>query len=283
MERSHRVSSNAAQPATLLEQVEQLGHYPKRFKKPTTDKERAESSLAVRIALQWSKLDDATKEKMTKLKQSVSPLERLKEPTSDKERAEMHRFISSAASSSSGRAEQPAAASSSCSSAEQPSSSLRTAEQPATPSHFQILSICDVQRWLAVETVASCSSADMERIREAAAVLSRPKPRQKEVRPLQSKWQVARLKDKKNRSLPEVLDEFQGKVIKAAKELQLKLLGVEDPFLPELERANEDTFLAKAPTKKSDRNVVRGATAMCNIQSPTETEQTKRMRYFWQC
>ena len=85
----------------------------------------------------------------------------------------MHRFMSSVASSSSGRAEQPAAASSSFSSAEQPSSSLRSAEQPATPSHFQILSIWDVQRWLAVETVASCSSADMERIREAAAVLSR--------------------------------------------------------------------------------------------------------------
>jgi hypothetical protein len=185
------------QSVTLVEQVEQLGHYPKRFKKPTTDKERAENYLAKMISQQWSKLDDATKEKMTKLKQSVSPLERFKEPTSDKERAGMHRFISSAASSSSGRAEQPAAASSSCSSAEQPSSSLRSAEQPATPSHFQILSIRDVQRWLHVETVASCSSADMERIREAAAVLSRPKPRKEEVQPLQSKWQVARLKDKK--------------------------------------------------------------------------------------
>jgi hypothetical protein len=197
MERSHRVSSNAAQPATLLEQVEQLGHYPKRFKKATTDRERAENSLATRISQQWSKLDDGTKEKLTRLQQSVTPLERFKEPTTDKERAGMHRFISSAASSSSGRAEQPAAASSSFSSAEQPSSSLRSAEQPATPSHFQILSIRDVQRWLHVETVASCSSADMERIREAAAVLSRPKPRKEEVQPLQSKWQVARLKDKK--------------------------------------------------------------------------------------
>ena len=122
----------------------------------------------------------------------------------------MHRFISSAASSSCGKP-----------------------DQPATPSQVQIISIQDVQRWLAVETVASCSSADMERIREAAAVLSRPKPRQKEVQPLQSKWQVAQQKDEKRRPLPEVLHEFQGKVVKAAKELQLKLSGVEDPFLPE--------------------------------------------------
>ena len=108
----------------------------------------------------------------------------------------MHRFISSAASSSCGKPEQPPAASSSCSNAEQPSTSLRSAEQPATPSQVQIISIQDVQRWLAVETVASCNSADMERIKEAAAVLSRPKPRKEEVQPLQSKWQVAPQKDK---------------------------------------------------------------------------------------
>ena len=39
-------SGSAARPATLSEQVEQqvdrLGHYPKRFKTPKTDKERAE-------------------------------------------------------------------------------------------------------------------------------------------------------------------------------------------------------------------------------------------------
>ena len=122
----------------------------------------------------------------------------------------------------------------------------------------------------------------MERIREAAAVLSRPKPRQEEVRPLQSKWLVDQKKDKKTRPLREVLDELQAKVIKAAKELQLRsaeqpvvpsllgvedpflpkaarelqlrsaeqpatpsLLGVEEPFLPELEHTNEDPFLAE--------------------------------------
>ena len=125
------------------------------------------------------------------------------------------------------------------------STSLRSAEKPATPSHFQILSIRHVQRWLADEHVASCSSADMERIREAAAVLSRPKPRQEDVRALQTKWQVAQKKDNKPRPLPEVLAEFHGKVIKAAKELQLKL---------ELEGAKEDPFLAELTMRKRKRD-----------------------------
>ena len=101
----------------------------------------------------------------------------------------MHHFISNAASSSSGRAEQPAAAAA--------SSSHSSAERPATPSHFKISSIRDVQRWVAEEPIASCSSADAQRIREAVAVLSRPKPKQEDVRPLQSKWQVAQKKTKK--------------------------------------------------------------------------------------
>ena len=43
-------SGSAARPATLLEQVEQLGHYPKRYKKPKTDKDRAENSIAEKKA-----------------------------------------------------------------------------------------------------------------------------------------------------------------------------------------------------------------------------------------
>ena len=76
----------------------------------------------------------------------------------------MNRSLTSSAPSSSGRAERPAAASSSSSSAEQPATSLRSAEQLATPSHLNILSIRDVQRWLAEEPIASCSSADVQRI-----------------------------------------------------------------------------------------------------------------------
>ena len=114
-------------------------------------------------------------------------------------RKAMDRFMCSAASSSTGRAEWPSTVSGSSSSAEQPAISLRSAEQPATPSRLKILSIRDVQRWLAEEPMASCSSADAQRIREVVAVLSRPNPRKEDVQPLQSKWQVARNKNKKPR------------------------------------------------------------------------------------
>ena len=107
----------------------------------------------------------------------------------------MHRFISSAASSR----ERPAAASSSSSSAEQPAISLRSVEKPG----FHLDSIRDVQRWLAEEHIASCTGADIQRIREAVAVLSRPKPRQEDVQPLQRKWQVAQQQEDKKRRLTE--------------------------------------------------------------------------------
>ena len=132
----------------------------------------------------------------------------------------MKRFMSSAASSSSARAE-PATMSSSFSSAEQPTTSLGSAEQPGIRCQLKLSSIRDVQRWLAMEPIASCSSADMQRIREAVAVLVPAKPRQEDVRPLQSKCLVAQQKNKEPRPLPEVVDEFRDKVIKAAQQLQL--------------------------------------------------------------
>ena len=112
----------------------------------------------------------------------------------------MQRFMSSAASSSAG-----------------------SAERPVRPCHLKISSIRDVQSWLAEEPIASSSSADVQRIREAAAVLSHPKPRQEDVRPLQSKWQVAQTKDKKPRPLGDVVQECKSKVIKAVQKLQQQL------------------------------------------------------------
>ena len=91
-------SGSAARPATLLEKVEQLGHYPKRCKNPNTDKERAENSLAKQIAKQWSKLSDTIRAELTRLKQPATLSEqveqlghypkRCKNPGTDKERAE---------------------------------------------------------------------------------------------------------------------------------------------------------------------------------------------------
>ena len=91
-----------------------------------------------------------------------------------------------------------AAAPSSSGSGAQIANTLRNAEQLANPSHFKMLCILDVKRWLAEEPNASCSRADMQRIREAVAVLSTSKRRQEDVRPLQRKWQVAQQKGKKS-------------------------------------------------------------------------------------
>ena len=111
----------------------------------------------------------------------------------------MQRFMSVATSSSSSRAERLATVTGGSSSAEQSATSLPIAEQLDTPAYSKILSIRDVQRWLEAEPIASCSGADVQRIREAVAVLSRPKPRKEDVQPLQSTWQVAHWKDNKKK------------------------------------------------------------------------------------
>ena len=78
--------------------------------------------------------------------------------------------------------------------ADRPDTEAVSAEQPG----LQLQSIGDVKRWLAKEPIASCSTADTQRIREEAAVLSHRKPRQEDVQPLQNKWRVAQQKNKKN-------------------------------------------------------------------------------------
>ena len=85
------------------------------------------------------------------------------------------------------------ASSSSCGT-EQPATLLCSAEQPA----WKTASMRDVQRWLAADHVAGCSG--VKRIEGAVAVLSRPLPRKEDVRPLQSKWQVAQQKNRKQKT-----------------------------------------------------------------------------------
>ena len=134
----------------------------------------------------------------------------------------MQRFMSSGASSSSSRVERPLSIPGGTSSAEKPAPSLRIAEQFATPAYVKILTIHDVQRWLAEESIASCTDESLQRIREAAAALSRPKPKQQEVQPIQNKWQIAQKKNGKRVPLEDVVHEFQGKVVEAAQKLQVE-------------------------------------------------------------
>ena len=107
----------------------------------------------------------------------------------------MHRFLTSSASSNLGRAEQSDTASSSAGRVEESSISLCSAEQPVISRRLKMSSIRDVLAWLNGEHVASCSSAQAQRVREAVALLSQPKPKQEDVRPLQSKWKVPYMKN----------------------------------------------------------------------------------------
>ena len=85
-------------------------------------------------------------------------------------------------------------------------------------------------------------------------MLSRPKPRQEDVQPLQSKWQVARPKDKKRRPLEEVLRKLQGKVIKAAQELQQRLAdSAENPALDGSTTAADEDPVLLARLKERQR------------------------------
>ena len=167
-------------------------------------------------------------------------------------------FFSSAASRNSGSAVQPGVASTSGSTAASSSSgnaervanvSARSssAALPAALSQSKISSMQDVQRWLAEPPIVRCHSADMERLKEAAAVLSRSKPRQEDVRDLQNDWQVSSKKGSKSIPLPEVIQEFRGKIIKAAQKLQQQILDSAEP------PASHDPMLTRLKDRQSKR------------------------------
>ena len=167
-------------------------------------------------------------------------------------------FFSSGVSSNSGSPRQPGGASTSGSTADSSSSgnaegvanvSARSssAAQPVTLSQSKISSMWDVQRWLAEQPIVRCHSADMERLKEAAAVLSRPKPRKEDVRELQNDWQGAQMKHRKPIPLPEVIQDFRGKIIKAAQKLQQQLLDSAEP------PASDDPMLRRLKDRQSKR------------------------------
>ena len=112
-------------------------------------------------------------------------------------------FTSSAVSSSSGSAEQPAIINSLAgSSAEQP------AHETAQPVKA-LRSITDVQWWLKKNEVVLSSSAEAVRIREVMAALStKPKPRQATIERFFKPWGVPQRIKKKHRPLPELIEEL---------------------------------------------------------------------------
>ena len=177
----------------------------------------------------------------------------------------MKRFMRSAGASSSSSAERPAHVCARSRAAEESAIPFSSAEQPATPSELKITSIPDVQRWLAFEAIASYSTADLESIREAAAALSTPKPGQEDVRPLLKKWQVGLQRDKK---LYELVQEFKGKVAKAAQKLQQQLLDSAAQSVPST---------AEQPGRMEEAS--RQSTASSSAEQPASSavEQSARM------
>jgi len=115
-------------------------------------------------------------------------------------------------------------ASTSPSSAEQPASPMAdehgdggSAVQPA----LQLGSIADVRRWLDTDCVSG-QSAEVQRLREAVNILTRPKPRQEDVQRLLSRnnWNVPQKKSQKKRPLADVIGDLKCKVLEAARKLQ---------------------------------------------------------------
>ena len=136
-------------------------------------------------------------------------------------------FTSSAVSSSSGSAEQPAIINSLAgSSAEQP---VCETAQPVQA----LRSITDVQWWLKKNEVVLSSPAKAVRIREVVEALStKPKPRQETIQHFFEPWGVPQRIKKKFRPLPELIEELNTKVIVAAKELQQQLAdSAEQPLV----------------------------------------------------
>ena len=152
----------------------------------------------------------------------------------------MKRFLASQDSTAPGRVEQPAAASGS---AVRPAGLTSDARdiQPVSAAWpaLQLRSMRDVQRWLATQWVptghsrdTSCYfSAEGQRLREAADILARPKPRKEDIRHLQkpSNWNVKQAVANESRPLTDVIEELKHKVLEGARRLQSASGSAEQP------------------------------------------------------
>jgi hypothetical protein len=187
-------------------------------------------------------------------------------------------FPSSAVSSSSGSAEQPAIINSlSGSSAEQP---VRETAQPVKA----LRSITDVQWWLKKNEVVLSSSAEAVRIREVVEALStKPKPRQETIKRFFEPWGVPQRIKKKHRPLPELIEELNTKVIVAAKELQQQLAdSAERPLLHSHSAeqtvsmdTSADVDLDQDPTLAELRARQRKRAQTASAEEARETEQQR--------
>ena len=177
----------------------------------------------------------------------------------------MKRFMRSAGVSSSSSAERPANVPARPSAAGESAIPFSSAEQPATSSDLKITCIRDVQRWLASEAIARYSTADLESIREAAAALSTPKPRQEHVRPFMERWQLGPCRAKTHY---EMVQEFKGKVIKAAQKLQQQLRD---------SVAQSASSTTQQPVRMEEASRQQTASSSAEQPASSDVEQSARM------
>ena len=109
------------------------------------------------------------------------------------------------------------------SSVEQPAENTvpSSVEQPAQT----FSSIAAVNRWLTAQG-AACSTPDLRKLRVAVSVLTKtPNPRQEEVSPLCSSWNVQQKNQRRRRPLPTLITELQQAVITEGSRLRASLDG----------------------------------------------------------
>ena len=177
----------------------------------------------------------------------------------------MKRFMRSAGASSSSSAERPANVLARPSGAGESAIPFSSAEQSATSSDLKITCIRDVQRWLASEAIARYSTADLESIREAAAALSTPKPRQEHVRPFMERWQLG---PRRAKTHDEMVQEFKGKVIKAAQKLQQQLRD---------SVAQSASSTTQQPVRMEEASRQQTASSSAEQPASSDVEQSARM------
>ena len=133
------------------------------------------------------------------------------------ERAAVYCVMRAFLRTSSGEARDPA------SSVEHPAENTvpSSVEQPAET----FSSIAAVNRWLTVQG-AACNTPDFQKLRAAVSVLTKtPNPRQEEVSPLCSSWNVRQYDQRRRRPLATLITELQQAVITEGSRLRASLDG----------------------------------------------------------
>ena len=144
----------------------------------------------------------------------------------------------------------------------EPASSSAKRSESSAPSNVETFTIIEaVSLWLKSQVEAS-TAPDLQRLRAATEVLTRkPKPRQEDVFPLCSSWNVRQREHKKPRPLTNLITELQQAVITEGNQLRRSLdaltgasaSSAAQPAEPAAEADTEAGVQAAAPRANSPK------------------------------